>query len=184
MDEQLEHESYQVVRNDEEQHSIWPEQRPLPDGWHQVGFAGGKDACLAHIEQVWTDMRPLSLRRAMAAAPALPAGEPADDGPDLLTRLSTDEHPVQVVLRPRADPARLRDAIDARYVHLRFSGTNGGTELGVRLTPETDASAADFEAGTGTVTLVGTLTLDFRAATCRALVDVGTLAGRGSLRET
>ncbi|MBF9134992.1 MbtH family protein [Plantactinospora sp. S1510] len=57
MDEQVEHESYQVVRNDEEQHSIWPEQRPLPDGWHQVGFVGGKDACLA---QGVANARPLA----------------------------------------------------------------------------------------------------------------------------
>jgi len=58
---------YQVVRNDEEQFSIWPAGREIPAGWHAVGVSGTKDECLAHIRDVWTDMRPLSLRRAMEA---------------------------------------------------------------------------------------------------------------------
>jgi len=56
---------YQVVINDEEQYSIWPLGREPPLGWRGVGVAGSKQECLAHIETVWTDMRPLSLRRAM-----------------------------------------------------------------------------------------------------------------------
>lgn len=58
---------YQVVLNDEEQYSIWPEGRELPLGWRGGGKVGSKEECLAHIETVWTDMRPLSLRRAMDA---------------------------------------------------------------------------------------------------------------------
>ncbi len=57
---------FHVVVNDEEQFSIWPDFRPLPAGWRTVGVSGGKEECLAHIETVWTDMRPLSLRRALA----------------------------------------------------------------------------------------------------------------------
>lgn len=57
---------YVVVLNDEEQYSIWPADRPIPDGWHAEGTTGAKQDCLAHIEQVWTDMRPLSLRRQLA----------------------------------------------------------------------------------------------------------------------
>ncbi|GAA3475281.1 MbtH family protein [Nonomuraea roseola] len=56
---------YKVVVNDEEQYSIWFAGRPVPDGWREAGFAGGKQQCLDHIEQVWTDMRPRSLREAM-----------------------------------------------------------------------------------------------------------------------
>ncbi|MCC5575690.1 MULTISPECIES: MbtH family protein [Microtetraspora] len=52
-----------VVRNDEEQYSIWPSGRTLPAGWHDAGFSGAKQECLDHIETVWTDMRPLSLRQ-------------------------------------------------------------------------------------------------------------------------
>lgn len=56
---------YAVVLNDEEQYSIWPVGRDLPAGWRQSGFTGCKDDCLAHIDEVWTDIRPLSLRRAI-----------------------------------------------------------------------------------------------------------------------
>jgi MbtH protein len=56
---------YQVVMNNEEQYSIWPTEHALPPGWREGGPAGPKDACLEYIEKVWTDMRPLSLRRRM-----------------------------------------------------------------------------------------------------------------------
>jgi len=56
---------HMVVVNDEEQYSTWPAGRELPAGWRSDGFAGTEEECLAHIESVWTDMRPLSLRRAM-----------------------------------------------------------------------------------------------------------------------
>jgi MbtH protein len=58
---------YLVVVNDEEQYSIWAEGRELPPGWRALGEPADKDACLAYIEEHWTDMRPLSLRKAMAA---------------------------------------------------------------------------------------------------------------------
>jgi MbtH protein len=61
---------YAVVINHEEQYSIWPTGRDLPNGWTEVGVRGPKRECLDHIDQVWTDMRPLSLREAMAAAAA------------------------------------------------------------------------------------------------------------------
>lgn len=54
---------YEVVVNDEEQYSIWPADRDIPAGWRTVAIRGPKSECLAHIKQVWTDMRPLSLRR-------------------------------------------------------------------------------------------------------------------------
>ncbi len=59
---------HQVVINEEEQYSIWRVGKPLPEGWRAEGRRGTKEECLAHIEQVWTDMRPLSLRRHMDAA--------------------------------------------------------------------------------------------------------------------
>ncbi len=57
--------TYKVVINDEEQYSIWSADQDLPGGWHDAGYAGRKGDCLAHIGEVWTDMRPLSLRRHM-----------------------------------------------------------------------------------------------------------------------
>jgi MbtH protein len=63
-EQQLEGDSrYVVVVNHEEQYSIWPADRANPAGWQDAGQAGTKAECLAHIEKVWTDMRPKSLRR-------------------------------------------------------------------------------------------------------------------------
>jgi MbtH protein len=56
---------YKVVINHEEQYSIWLEDRECPPGWREVGKVGPKAECLAYIGEVWTDMRPLSLRKAM-----------------------------------------------------------------------------------------------------------------------
>jgi MbtH protein len=56
---------YMAVVNDEEQYSIWPADRALPLGWHAAGKEGLKPEVLAWIEEVWTDMRPKSLRDKM-----------------------------------------------------------------------------------------------------------------------
>jgi MbtH protein len=61
---------YQVVANHEEQYSIWPADKEIPDGWRAAGPSGPKAECLAYIKEVWTDMRPLSLRKQMEAAEA------------------------------------------------------------------------------------------------------------------
>jgi MbtH protein len=55
--------TYKVVVNHEEQYSIWFADRENPPGWNDVGRQGTKEECLAYIEQIWTDMRPLSLRK-------------------------------------------------------------------------------------------------------------------------
>jgi len=57
--------AYSVVVNHEEQYSIWPVHRDLPLGWHDAGKSGSKAECLAYIKAVWTDLRPLSLRKEM-----------------------------------------------------------------------------------------------------------------------
>lgn len=57
---------FQVVLNHEEQYSVWPEDREIPAGWTAEGTTGTLDECTAHIDRVWTDLRPLSLRRLMA----------------------------------------------------------------------------------------------------------------------
>lgn len=60
--------TYPVVVNGEEQYSIWPADREIPAGWKDAGKSGTKGECLAFIKEVWTDMRPLSLRRKMGEA--------------------------------------------------------------------------------------------------------------------
>lgn len=57
--------TYKVVVNHEEQYSIWPVERENPIGWRDVGKSGSKAECLDHIKEVWTDMRPRSLREKM-----------------------------------------------------------------------------------------------------------------------
>jgi MbtH protein len=64
-DEKDDNTIYKVVINHEEQYSIWPVERENPLGWQGVGKSGLKSECLAYIQEAWTDMRPLSLRKAM-----------------------------------------------------------------------------------------------------------------------
>jgi MbtH protein len=58
---------YKVVINDEEQYSLWLADRENAPGWNSAGKEGTKEECLAYIQEVWTDMRPRSLRQRMAA---------------------------------------------------------------------------------------------------------------------
>ena len=57
--------TYRVVISDEERYSIWPEYKEIPWGWRADGKLGTRQECLNYIGKVWTDMRPLSLRKAM-----------------------------------------------------------------------------------------------------------------------
>ena len=61
---------FEVVINHEEQYSIWPVYKDVPAGWKTVGVSGSKAHCLDYIEKNWTDMRPLSLRKALGEAAA------------------------------------------------------------------------------------------------------------------
>ena len=77
-DDDAEDTIYKVVLNHEEQYSIWPVDRDNPPGWTDAGKSGTKAECLDHINEVWTDMRPLSLRKQMeldARETGLDAGE-------------------------------------------------------------------------------------------------------------
>ena len=64
-DEEDDTRNYRVVINHQEQYSIWPVDHENPRGWKDVGKTGTKQQCLDHIEEVWTDMRPLSFRKKM-----------------------------------------------------------------------------------------------------------------------
>ncbi len=56
-------ETYIVLINHEEQHSLWPAYKAIPGGWRQVGPRGSKAECLEYVEKVWTDITPLSVRK-------------------------------------------------------------------------------------------------------------------------
>jgi MbtH protein len=69
--------AYTVVVNGEAQYSIWPVGRAVPGGWSGAGFSGPRAECLQYIDTVWTDMRPLSLRRRIETIAAPCAESPA-----------------------------------------------------------------------------------------------------------
>jgi MbtH protein len=69
IDESEDTRTYIVVMNHEEQYSLWLADKNIPLGWAQVGKPGTKAECLAFVEEVWTDMRPLSLRKHMESRP-------------------------------------------------------------------------------------------------------------------
>jgi uncharacterized protein YbdZ (MbtH family) len=179
---------YKAVVNHEEQYSIWPADRENPSGWRDTGKVGPKAECLEYIKEVWTDMRPLSLRQQMEELarnppPAAPANnEPISDGSELIDRLSQGDHPVEVSLRPQKTAQMFKERIDMGHVHVKFTDTKGTTELGVRLDRDaTDLSKADFETGQGTVHVEGTLTLNYVPVRCVADIDLASFAGRGHL---
>jgi uncharacterized protein YbdZ (MbtH family) len=185
---------YAAVVNHEEQYSIWPMHRQLPLGWKSTGKSGKKPDCLKFIELVWTDMRPLSLRKHMEQMKRNPSTEKDhlenespesnrwNQGPALVERLSMGSHPIEPALRPTKTAAVLKECIDREYVHIRFTQTCGGTELGMRLdNSATRMVDANFETGTGSVHLEGELTLDYVRVRCIADLDLAALTGSGHL---
>ena len=179
---------YKVVMNHEEQYSIWPEYRENPRGWNDVGKVGPKAECLAYIKEVWTDMRPLSLRKKMEEMaknpPPPPSPDPAPQGPSLVDLLSDGDHRIVVSQRPEPSVKALKEAIDNGYVRVKFTETRGGTELGFKVDNDaSDLSGANFEEGSGKVRLVGGLTLDYTKVRCIAEINLQTLEGLGHLEK-
>ena len=141
-------------------------------------------------------MRPLSLRKKMAEMEARrpelereaarrkaeAASKPKDPRDDLVKFLSQRDHPVEAGLRPDKTAQALKECIDRGYVHIKFTDTRGGTELGVRLDRDaSDLSQAKFDDQTGNVHLEGGLTLNYVKVRCIADIDLKTLAGQGHL---
>jgi len=188
---------YKVVVNGEEQYSIWPKDRDNALGWRDEGTVGLKKECLEHIGKVWTDMRPLSLRKHMEehaqkmrdapqAAPevAPEATEAAERTaprervktlPAIVEKLSQGEHPVTMIRYK--DTADLKQAIERGNVLVKFTETRGGTEIGISL--DDKSKAVDLAASK--IDLCGTLTLDYQPVRCIVNVDVETRTGFGHL---
>lgn len=181
---------YKVVMNHEEQYSIWLDYKEVPRGWKHVGKTGSKAECLAYIKEVWTDMRPLSLRKKMEEfaknPPPPPAPRSSNEPPkqSLVDRLCEGNHPVEVGLRPERTLKLFKEAVDRNYVHIKFTETKGGTELGFHLDKDTsDFKSADFENGKGTIHVEGKLTFDYVNVKCVADIDLSTLKGTGHLEK-
>jgi uncharacterized protein YbdZ (MbtH family) len=180
--------TYKVVMNHEEQYSIWPDYKAIPSGWTHAGKTGPKAECLAYIKEVWTDMRPLSLRKKMEEfarnpPPQVPSSDPnAPKKKSLVDRLCEGDHAVAVGLRAEKSAKLLKEATDHGYVHIKFTETKGGTELGCRVDrTASDFSTADFETGKGAVHLEGDLTFNYVKVKCVADIDLSTLQGTGRL---
>ena len=178
---------YKVVINHEEQYSIWPASRDNPAGWTDVGVSGPKADCLSHIESVWTDMRPLSLRKAMEEASRAPTPEPPPQEPavvedSLPVRLSRGPQRVELSLRPERTMEALLRQIEVGYIHVRFTETRGGTELGFSLDPVVaERMKTQLARGEGAVQIAGRLTLDYVPVRCVADIDPSTFTGTGQL---
>jgi hypothetical protein len=121
----------------------------------------------------------------MARNPPPPPRPPDPNRPrekSLVDRLCEGDHPVEVGIRPEKTVKRFKEAIDRNYVHIKFTATKGGTELGVRLNRDAcDFEKADFENGSGTVHIEGGLTLDFVKVRTIADIDLASLEGLGHL---
>src|SRR5688572_30661022 len=92
---------------------------------------------------------------------------------ELVDRLCEGQHPIEVSLRPDKTVSALKESLDRGYVHVRFTNTRGGTELGFEVDRQrTDLGGADFAGGTGRLTLVGPLTLDYVKVVCVAEVEL------------
>lgn len=179
--------NYIVVMNHEEQYSIWPSYKEIPLGWKDVGKSGLKPECLAYINEMWTDMRPLSLRKKMeemAKKPPPPPDPQKKPEKSLVDRLCVGSHPVEASLRPERTVKLFKEAIDRNYVHIKFTDTRGGTELGIRIDHEAcDFKKADFENCAGTAHIEGALILDYVKVRCVADIDLDTLEGKGRLEK-
>jgi hypothetical protein len=99
----------------------------------------------------------------------------------LVQKLSQGHHPVEISLRPNGNAKALKECIDRGYVHVKFTDTQGGTELGVKIDKGAGDLNADFDHGVGNIQLVGNLTLDYVRVQCVAAIDVCTLTGQGYL---
>jgi uncharacterized protein YbdZ (MbtH family) len=184
-------ERFIVVVNGEEQYSIWPEGRALPPGWHAEGTSGSKDVCLAHIEQIWKDMRPRSLRekmeeQALEGAPLVETASDDDAMEPLVRRLAAGSHPVVVTgvgERGAAEAIeRFRQRLERGQVNVLFTETNGGTELSLRFDPKVvDRSHCDFARRSGRLALAGDLNLDGVDVRCEVDLSLAELAGTGRL---
>jgi uncharacterized protein YbdZ (MbtH family) len=187
-------EQYRVVVNAERQYSIWPVYKENPLGWEDEGMKGSKTSCLEHIDKVWTDMRPLSLQKFMAQN--APKGTPKkieipkapEDGKDYfhapqpandLVKRLMKEQPVELIRYKDAD--KLKKAAENGYVLVKFTGTQGGTELGANVKNDDPKCQVTFNEQEKTATIHGRLKLDFTPVHLIATINLDTFQGQGHL---
>jgi hypothetical protein len=100
----------------------------------------------------------------------------------LVEKLSNGDHPVEVIVLSENRIGHFRDSVGRGFVHIKFTETRGGTELGVTLlSEESDLGEANLDAGSGRARLVGKLTLNYVAVRCIAEIKLPELTGLGRL---
>ena len=101
---------------------------------------------------------------------------------ELVERLCDGKHVVEISIRPDRTVDAFKACLDRGYVHVRFTDTRGGTELGFPLDLDrTDLTGADFDGQTGSLTIAGALSLDFVKVRCIATIELATFTGYGQL---
>ena len=178
-------ERWSVVINTEEQYSIWPEDQTPPDGWHTIGVFGDKETCLDHIETVWTDMRPRSLREAMAAADngqSTFMDSALESVPRLVDLLCSGPQKVTLVTRPADNRRALANQLGQGVAQLRFPVEGGPTEILISM----DAEASDWTEDslldrTGDLTLSGSVKLDGERLIVVATIHAAGLDGSATV---
>lgn len=177
--------TYKVIVNHEEQYSIWPEYKEIPAGWRYGDKVGTKADCLAYIKEIWTDLRPLSVRQKMAQlATAPPSATEINraEPPNLVDRLCEGFHAVQINLRPERTLKLFRESLARNHMAIRFTETNGGSEFGINLDKGAcNLRNADFDIGLGTAHLEGGLLVDYVPVRCVVDIDLQSLEGSGYL---
>src|ERR1043166_909153 len=94
---------------------------------------------------------------------------------DLVKRLSEGSHPVEIVIRPERNAQSLKECLERRYVHVKFTETRGGTTLGVKMDESVSREAvAAIDTGANAIRVVGDLTLDYVPVRCVADIDLTT----------
>lgn len=101
---------------------------------------------------------------------------------DLVRKLSQGDHPVEASVRPEKNLTAFKSALERGYIHIRFTGTKGETELGFKLDKDrSDLSGGNLETQSGHIKICGDLTLDYERVRCVADIDLQTLEGQGHL---
>ncbi len=100
---------------------------------------------------------------------------------ELVQKLQNDQ-PVEVTMGSERTGPKLKECLDRGHVQVKFTETKGGTVLGVKIDRDaSDFTKADFERGSGSIRIVGNLTLDYVPVRCVAEIDLGTFQGSGRL---
>lgn len=173
-------EQYNVVVNSEEQYSIWPEKKSLPAGWNFVGFKGSKENCLDHIQVIWTDMRPLSLRKSLEkiGSEKLKTVPTAKKG-NLVEALCQDQH-IVLFDSDILSFKDLEERLGEKFLYLYFPNTKGGTSIGMGVDHYSFEKSGK---NTNQVHILGHFSLDYTNIRCSISVEMGSMKALASMKK-